>query len=174
MNVNLSALQLSEQDLVSDVLDAITSAGLSPSDLCLEITETALIAHPERALTALHALRAEGVGLALDDFGTGYSSLSHLHRYPVDTVNIDRAFVAHLGDGSGRDGIVTAILHLAGHMHLAVVAEGVESAEQADRLAALGCDLLQGYAIGRPAAAASVGIPAQRSAPAEQRAALPR
>ena len=167
MNVNLSALQLSEPDLVDDVREALASAGLAPSDLCLEITETALIAHPERALTALHALRAAGVGLALDDFGTGYSSLSHLHRYPVDTVKIDRTFVSHLGDGTGRDGIVTAILHLAGHMHLAVVAEGVESLDQADRLAALGCDLLQGYAIGRPAPAASsrsaASVPAQRT-----------
>ena len=167
MNVNLSALQLSEPDLVADVRDALSSAGLEPADLCLEITETALIAHPERALTALHALRAAGVGLALDDFGTGYSSLSHLHRYPVDTVKIDRTFVSHLGDGSGKDGIVTAILHLAGHMHLAVVAEGVESPEQADRLAALGCDLLQGYAIGRPAPAESTSyVPAPRAAQA--------
>ena len=174
MNVNLSALQLSEPDLVSDVNEALAAAGLAPADLCLEITETALIAHPERALTALHALRAAGVGLALDDFGTGYSSLSHLHRYPVDTVKIDRAFVAHLGDGSGRDGIVTAILHLATHMNLAVVAEGVESTVQADRLAALGCDMLQGYAIGRPAPAVAAAVPLQRSAPDRQRAALPR
>ena len=165
MNVNLSALQLSEQDLVADVAAALQESGLDPSSLCLEITETALIAHPDQALTALHALRATGVTVALDDFGTGYSSLSHLHDYPVDVVKIDRSFVAHLGDGSGKDGVVTAILHLASHMSLRVVAEGVETLGQADRLAALGCDELQGYALGRPARAElPVEVPQPRPA----------
>ena len=150
MSVNLSALQLSDPGLVADVVRALADAGLPPTALCLEITETALIAHPEQALMALHALRATGVTIALDDFGTGFSSLSHLHRYPVDTVKVDRSFVARLGDGTGKDGLVTAILHLAAHMDLTVVAEGVETREQARRLAELGCDLLQGYALGRP------------------------
>jgi EAL domain-containing protein (putative c-di-GMP-specific phosphodiesterase class I) len=165
MNVNLSALQLSEHDLVADVSAALEEAGLEPSALCLEITETALIAHPDQALTALHALRATGVTVALDDFGTGYSSLSHLHDYPVDIVKIDRSFAAHLGDGSGKDSVVTAILHLASHMDLRVVAEGVETLDQADRLAALGCDELQGYALGRPARAVlpAAGIPEPRT-----------
>jgi EAL domain-containing protein (putative c-di-GMP-specific phosphodiesterase class I) len=163
MSINLSALQLSDAALVADVADAVSACGLAASSLVLEITETALIANPEQALTALHALRATGVKVALDDFGTGYSSLSHLHQYPVDTVKVDRSFVAHLGDGSGKDGIVTAILHLAAHMRLEVVAEGVETLEQADRLADLGCDLLQGYALGRPERAdASAALPAPR------------
>jgi EAL domain-containing protein (putative c-di-GMP-specific phosphodiesterase class I) len=86
---------------IDDVSAALAGAGLEAS-LGLEITETALIAHPDQALTALHALRATGVQVALDDLGIGYSSLSHLHQYPVDTVKIDRSFVAHLGDGSGK------------------------------------------------------------------------
>jgi diguanylate cyclase (GGDEF)-like protein/PAS domain S-box-containing protein len=166
MSVNLSALQLSDPDLVGDVAAALAESGLEPSSLILEITETALIAHPDQALTALHALRATGVQIALDDFGTGYSSLSHLHQYPVDTVKIDRSFVAHLGDGSGQDGVVTAILHLAAHMGLEVVAEGVETLDQADRLAELGCDLLQGYALGRPDRVHAVAVlPTPRSVP---------
>jgi diguanylate cyclase (GGDEF)-like protein len=160
MSVNLSARQLSDPHLVDDVAEALAAAGLDPSVLCLEITETALIAHPDQALTALRELRATGVTVALDDFGTGYSSLSHLHQYPVDTVKIDRSFVAQLGGTGATDGIVTAILHLARHMDLRVVAEGVERLDQADLLDRLGCELLQGYALGRPARAdAQVPVP---------------
>jgi diguanylate cyclase (GGDEF)-like protein/PAS domain S-box-containing protein len=169
MSVNLSAVQLSDDELLADVTEALALAALEPSALCLEITETALIAHPEQALVVLQALRDSGITVALDDFGTGYSSLSHLHRYPVDAVKIDRSFVAHLGDGSGKDGIVTAILHLASHMQLSVVAEGVEEQSQARRLAELGCDRLQGYAIARPAPAQEsvvlAALPGQRAVP---------
>ena len=153
MSVNLSALQLSEPGLVRDVVSTLAAADLPASALCLEITETALIAHPEQALAALRELRASGVTIALDDFGTGYSSLSHLHQYPVDTVKIDRSFVAQMGRTAASNGIVTAILHLAAHMDLTVVAEGVESLDQAELLDSLGCELLQGYALGRPARA---------------------
>ena len=169
MSVNLSARQLSDTGLVADVMAALEQADLPASALCLEITETALISNPGEALTALRELRDRGVTIALDDFGTGYSSLSHLHTYPVDTVKVDRSFVAQMGEAGG--GIVSAILHLSQHMGLTVVAEGVETLEQAALLTELGCDLLQGYALGRPEAPAAA-VPAPRREarqPVEQR-----
>ena len=142
---------------------ALRAAGLPADSLCLEITETSLIRNPEQALTTLRAVQASGTIVALDDFGTGYSSLSHLHRYPVDVVKIDKSFVAGVGDGADR-GIVTAILHLAHHMGLKVVAEGVETSEQADVLSRLGCDLLQGFALGPPARASAASPQLQSTA----------
>ena len=163
IGVNLSAHQLGDPRLVDDVSAALRAAGLPADSLCLEITETSLIRNPEQALTTLRAVQAKGTIVALDDFGTGYSSLSHLHRYPVDVVKIDKSFVAGVGDGADR-GIVTAILHLAHHMGLKVVAEGVETSEQADVLSRLGCDLLQGFALGPPAKASAASPQLQSTA----------
>jgi diguanylate cyclase (GGDEF)-like protein/PAS domain S-box-containing protein len=167
VSVNLSARQLRDPELVDVVRAALVDAGVPGSALVLEITETALVDEPDRVLVALEALRALGVRIALDDFGTGFSSLSHLHRFPVDTVKVDRSFVAGVLDPSSRDrAIVTAVLHLAAHMGLRVVAEGVEQREQAEVLRELGCDLLQGWAFGRPAPPVVRPLPLQRAAPA--------
>ena len=163
MSVNLSARQLGDAHLVADVAMALHESGLPASALTLEITETALVAEPESALTTLRALRALGVTIALDDFGTGFSSLSHLHHYPVDIVKIDRSFVTGVADphSDGR-AIVAAVLGLAAHMNLRVTAEGVETEEQAAALRELGCERLQGYFFGKPAPAPAADIPAPR------------
>jgi diguanylate cyclase (GGDEF)-like protein len=155
MSVNLSAQQLTDPELVAEVTAALTETGIDPSSLCLEITETALLADPAAAAEALGALRAMGVRLALDDFGTGYSSLQHLKDFPLDVIKLDRTFVSGLGHcdaaGNGDDAISCAVIGLAGAFHLTVVAEGVETREQHQRLLQLGCDAAQGYLYGRPA-----------------------
>jgi diguanylate cyclase (GGDEF)-like protein/PAS domain S-box-containing protein len=154
MRVNLSARQIGQPDLVRIVIEAIESAGVSPSSLCLEITETAVMADGEVSLQVLEKLRGLGVGLAIDDFGTGYSSLSYLKRLPVDLVKIDRSFVDGLGVDADDTAIVTAIVNLAGSLGLGVTAEGVESTRQLGELVRLGCGRAQGYLLGRPAPAA--------------------
>jgi diguanylate cyclase (GGDEF)-like protein len=169
MSVNLSARQLSEPQLVAEVTAALTETGIDPSSLCLEITETALLADPATATEALGALRAVGVRLALDDFGTGYSSLQHLKDFPLDVIKLDRAFVSGLGQGeraeNGDDAITCAVIGLASAFDLTVVAEGVETREQHQRLLQLGCDAAQGYLYGRPAPPEQWARPTTSQAP---------
>jgi EAL domain-containing protein (putative c-di-GMP-specific phosphodiesterase class I) len=117
---------------------------MKPCDLRLEITETALMHGPHLAAPVLHDLRDFGVKIYLDDFGTGYSSLSHLHKLPVDALKIDRSFVKSLLLDD-RPAIVESILALARTLHTSVVAEGVESAQQARELERLGCGQAQGF-----------------------------
>jgi diguanylate cyclase (GGDEF)-like protein/PAS domain S-box-containing protein len=150
MRVNLSARQVGQPDLVQSVVDAIGAAGVEPSSLCLEITETTVMADGEASLQVLEKLRGLGVELAIDDFGTGYSSLSYLKRLPVDVVKIDRSFIDGLGVDADDTAIVTAIVSLAGSLTLGVTAEGVESQVQLDELVRLGCRRAQGYLLGRP------------------------
>jgi EAL domain-containing protein (putative c-di-GMP-specific phosphodiesterase class I) len=118
-----------------------------------EITEQAIIVDEPVSLATLHSLRSLGVRLCLDDFGTGYSSLTHLTQFPLDGVKIDRSFVAGLGVSAADRAIVRAVIALAQELDLTVVAEGIETREQADELHALGCGLAQGYAFGRPGVA---------------------
>src|SRR5690606_22704699 len=117
--------------------------GLPGEALHLELTESAVMADPDQALGMLDALKALGPSIAIDDFGTGYSSLAYLHRLPVDAIKIDREFVNALDDESTA--LVEAIVALAGALGLPVVAEGVETIEQADILTRLGVPLAQGY-----------------------------
>ena len=126
--------------------------GIRPCDLRLEITETALMHNPRDAAQVLHGLRDLGVKIYLDDFGTGYSSLSHLHKLPVDALKIDRSFVRSMLL-TDRPAIVESILALARTLDTGVVAEGVESAQQARELARLGCRYAQGFYFSRPLAA---------------------
>jgi diguanylate cyclase (GGDEF)-like protein/PAS domain S-box-containing protein len=143
--VNLSARQFSQRDLVGKVRQMLADAQLAPALLELEITESALIDHPELATQTLHELRALGVAMAIDDFGTGYSSLAYLKHLPVGRLKIDRSFVAGLpGDRHDR-AIVQAIVTMAHSLDMITLAEGVESIEQWGCLAALGCDGLQGW-----------------------------
>ena len=123
---------------------------LEPGRLELEITETALMQDEGDALTLLAGLRAFGVRIALDDFGSGYSSLGMLRRLPIDVLKMDRVFVRALGDDSDAEAIAAAIVALAGVYGMEVVAEGVETSEQRDLLAELGCDELQGYLFSPP------------------------
>jgi diguanylate cyclase (GGDEF)-like protein/PAS domain S-box-containing protein len=150
VNVNLSALQFSRSSLVAEVADVLRRTELPPHQLCLEITETGMMADTELTITTLRDLKALGLGVAIDDFGTGYSSLSYLKRFPVDIVKIDRAFTAGLGQNQVDSEILAAVVRLAAACEIAVVAEGVETVEQRRALAELGCPLIQGYLIAKP------------------------
>ena len=151
ISVNLSALQLQDPNLVGMVADALTQSGADPRSLHLEITESMVMNDIDAAVDTLHALRALGVNLSIDDFGTGHAALSYLIRLPVHTIKIDRSFVEALsGDDPKASSIVQGIVNLAGALDLAVIVEGVESAEQREELLRLGCRLAQGYLWSRP------------------------
>lgn len=151
VSVNVEPEQLFGSDLVGDVAEICRAGDLHPSALKLEITESELMGHPETAEAILRGLSDLGCSLAIDDFGTGYSAFSHLHRYPFDTLKIDKSFVRPMLDDDRSRRLVKALVHLAGDLGLDVVAEGVETAEHATCLRALGCTYLQGYRYGRPA-----------------------
>jgi EAL domain-containing protein (putative c-di-GMP-specific phosphodiesterase class I) len=148
--VNLSARQFRAADFAATVAEALRDTGCPADALQLEITESMVMHHAERALATMHALTALGVRLAIDDFGTGYSSLSHLKRFPVHKLKIDRSFVSDIHIDANDKAIVEAILVLAKKLGLRTVAEGVETAAQLDFLHALGCDEYQGYLFARP------------------------
>ena len=154
ISVNLSARQFELQDIVATVQAALDRSGVAPAQLCVEITEgTLMSAASVAALARLHDL---GVRVAIDDFGTGYSSLYYLKRFPVDVVKIDRTFVDGLGTDPDDEAIVAAVLGLARALGLRVVAEGVETQAQLDRLVGLDCAAVQGYLVSRPVAAEAV------------------
>jgi diguanylate cyclase (GGDEF)-like protein len=150
MGVNLSARQLSQPELLDMVARALSGAGLAPSRLCLEVTESAVIEDSGDAAEMLGALSEMGVRLAIDDFGSGYSALSSLKRFSVDLLKVDRAFVAGLGRDTTDGPIMAAIIDLTHALGLRAVGEGVERAEQLAVLRALGCDVGQGFYFGRP------------------------
>ena len=150
VSVNLSATQFKESDLVDRVLASLKNAGLAPTGLWLELTESVMMENQDTAEATLRSLREAGVGLSLDDFGTGYSSLSYLHRFPLNALKIDRSFVQQLGRTQGQAGITDVILALAKQLNMKVVAEGVEEEMQAARLLSQGCDFAQGYFFARP------------------------
>jgi len=155
VGVNLSVRQLHEAAIVEEVRGALVQSGLPAELLVCEITETVLAQDPLAAAARLHELKAVGVKLALDDFGTGYSSLGRLRDLPIDILKIDGVFAHGLANPQGRS-LAGAIVELGRAVGLLVVAEGVESAEQAATLRALGCDLAQGYHLGAPVEAAEI------------------
>ncbi|WP_181391975.1 EAL domain-containing protein [Deinococcus irradiatisoli] len=148
--VNVSALQFSRPDFFQTVEQALSGAGLDPSLLEVELTESLVMHDPGESARQMEQLRALGVRVAVDDFGTGYSSLSYLHRLPIDVLKIDRSFVAELEAPRGTQALVQAIVALARALDLMVVAEGVETDAQLAFLNELGCDLVQGYLFARP------------------------
>jgi len=148
--VNLSPRQFAHASLLQDVARVLKETRLDPAWLELEITEGMVMRDPERAVRLLHELKAMGIHLSLDDFGTGYSSLSYLKRFPLDSVKIDRSFIQDLPRDSDDAGITQAIIAMAHSLRLAVIAEGVETAEQLDFLRSHGCDEMQGYHFSRP------------------------
>jgi diguanylate cyclase (GGDEF)-like protein/PAS domain S-box-containing protein len=150
--VNLSAAQFNDRHLVDEVAVVLAGAGIDPTLLTLEMTETAVMRNSDVAIQCLHRLRRLGVKLAIDDFGTGYSSLSYLRTLPVDTVKIDRSFIEGIGRETRAHGVVEAILSLARTLELETVAEGVERSEQAAALHGLGCQLAQGFYYSPPMA----------------------
>jgi len=149
MEVNLSARQIDDPEIVSTVEAILRSTGLPADALTLEITESALMRDAVSALYVLRALKRIGVALAIDDFGTGYSSLSYLQRFPLDILKIDKSFVSELDKDQGTE-IVAAVVNLAHALGLHVVAEGVETEQQLSVLRQLGCDYAQGYLFSRP------------------------
>jgi PAS domain S-box-containing protein len=150
VSVNVSGRQFAEPGLLEHVRGALEASGLQPDALRLEITETAVMQNAETALAMLQRLREMGVGLKLDDFGTGYSSLTYLHRFPIDTLKIDRSFVMRLPGATESVAIVRAILTLARSLQMDVVAEGVETRRQAEMLRDMGCEYAQGFWYSRP------------------------
>ncbi|HEX6678877.1 MAG TPA: EAL domain-containing protein [Actinomycetes bacterium] len=148
VSVNVAAQQLADDSLVADVEMALDGASLDPRQLVLEFVESAVMQDSESVARSVDALHRLGLGLALDDFGTGYSSLSHLQRFPITQLKIDRSFVGRVG--AGELAMVEVIMQIARTLRLELVAEGVESASQVDRLRELGCQLAQGYHFSRP------------------------
>ncbi|MEZ5117893.1 MAG: EAL domain-containing protein [Candidatus Nanopelagicales bacterium] len=157
--VNLSPRQLADPGLVDLVSDALDRSGLEPERLHLEITEDALLDDPEQAFAALSRLAAMGVGLVVDDFGTGLSSLAHLEELPVRMVKVDRRLTARVDRRPRAAALVRAVVALGHALQIPVVAEGVETREQLDAVAAAGCDGFQGYLATRPRAAEELPLP---------------
>ncbi|MCU1372981.1 MAG: Diguanylate cyclase/phosphodiesterase with sensor(S) [Actinomycetia bacterium] len=153
--VNLAAAQLAADALVPRIDDLLAEFALAPSDLCIELTESQLMADAAQASRVLGVLHERGVRIAIDDFGTGYSSLAYLRRFPADVVKLDRSFIADVVTDDATAASVEAVVTLDGTLGLTVAAEGVETAEQLRRVTELGCDLVQGYATGRPTGAGS-------------------
>jgi len=150
LSVNISAREVQRSDVCGEVQRAAAAAGLEPSSLEIEFTETAVVADPGRAAKVAGRLRAAGATLALDDFGTGYSSLTHLRELPIDRVKIDRSFVTSCLKDRSASAILVAVTHLAHDLGMEVVAEGVETEAQLDFVRAVGCDAAQGYYLARP------------------------
>jgi len=150
ISVNLSGKQFNQPNLIEMVRSTLTKTRLEPRSLKLEITESVVMENIETATEMLRELREIGVQLAIDDFGTGYSSLSYLHRFPIDTLKIDRSFVTRMVDNSENIEIVRTIVMLAQNLGMDVVAEGVETKDQLALLRKLGCENGQGYYFSRP------------------------
>ena len=156
VSVNLSPHQFRQEGLCEQVADVLALTGLEPGRLCLEVTETALMADAVSTTVTLNRLKSLGARLSIDDFGTGYSSLSYLKRFPVDFVKIDRSFVAGLADGEVDTEIVRSVIRLANAIGISAVAEGVEDERQLGMLRELGCPLVQGYHLARPQCARDI------------------
>ncbi len=150
LTVNVSVRQLAHPSLLPRVKDALRSSGLPPGRLVVEVTETMLATFPE-CEAALQNLKNLGVSLAIDDFGTGYSSLSYLQHLPVSWIKIDRSFVSELSRATTSGAVVAGMVNLAHNLGLRVIAEGIETKDQADALRVAGCDALQGFYFAKPA-----------------------
>lgn len=164
MSINVSPRQFLQPGFVDLVRDTIIETGIAPATISLEITEGVAITNPDRAVRIMRELRALGVRMSLDDFCTGYSSLGHLHRYPFNTLKLDRSFVAEMGVERGTigRGIVRAVLDLASTMELSVIAEGLETPRQCQDLRDMGCTFGQGYFYSRPVDLAAAGMLIER------------
>lgn len=153
ISVNLSPRQFRSEVLLQQVDSILARTGLEPTRLKLEITENVLVADEAGTISKMKALKERGIKLALDDFGTGYSSLSYLHSFPIDTLKIDRSFIARIEDDEGARAIVQAILAMAFSLEIDVTAEGVETEAQAVMLKLMGCSVGQGFYFSKPLSA---------------------
>jgi diguanylate cyclase (GGDEF)-like protein len=156
VSVNLSGKHFDHPDLVEQIKDVLDETRFDPTCLKLEITETAVMENAETAISMLKSIKELGVKISIDDFGTGYSSLSYLHKFPIDTLKIDRSFVNSIDDGSENEEIVRTIVALAKALNLTVVAEGIENVNQFQYLSMLGCESGQGYLFSRPLPATEI------------------
>jgi PAS domain S-box-containing protein len=163
LHINISARDLADERFVDRVLRGLAEGGCAPSDLCLEVTETAMLHHPEQCHARLRTLREAGVVVAIDDFGMGYASLGVLRDVPADIVKIDRSFVADLKDSERDRAIVEHAIDLSHRLGLIVVGEGVESLAQRTILEEYGCDRAQGYAFAPPGAIDALPLEPERS-----------
>jgi diguanylate cyclase (GGDEF)-like protein/PAS domain S-box-containing protein len=161
ITVNLSVHQLSDSSLLDSIAETLAESGLPAEALVLEVTESLLMSETAETVDALSGIHGMGVGLAIDDFGTGESSLARLKRFPVKVLKIDKSFVDGLGILETDEAIVAAIVQLSKALDLVVLAEGVETPAQLARVAALGCDLYQGYLMSRPVTADRVDFSKQ-------------
>jgi diguanylate cyclase (GGDEF)-like protein len=150
VSVNISARNLSKSGFASRVIDALVASKMSPERLVVEVTETALMADPARAATALAELSSAGVHLSIDDFGVGQTSLSYLSSLPISELKIDRMFITDMNENYGHAAIVRSIIELAHNLGFRVVGEGIEDESVFDALALGGCDIAQGYFLARP------------------------
>ena len=150
MAVNISPKQLTNGHFFTQVREILNDTGLSPDQLCLEITENALLAEDCSIAEALSDLKALGIRIALDDFGTGYSSLSHLRHFPISCLKIDQSFINLLPNSLDDSELTKAIISLGKNLHLNIIAEGVETKEQLMALQVMGCRNVQGYYFSRP------------------------
>jgi diguanylate cyclase (GGDEF)-like protein/PAS domain S-box-containing protein len=162
MNLNLSGRHLRDPRVLQDLGDALGAAEVAASSVLLELTESWALADDRTTSDLLAELRSLGFRLVIDDFGTGYSSLSYLHRLPVDAVKLDRSFVSEMGNQNERAAIVGAVVALSKQLSLSVVAEGVETTAQVERLRRIGCDLAQGYFFSAPVDAETAGALVQK------------
>ncbi|MDJ0736409.1 MAG: EAL domain-containing protein [Nostocaceae cyanobacterium] len=150
MSVNLSGQQLNQEDLVEEIAYILKTTEVDPSAIKLEITETVAMQDVETAIAILLKLRSLNLRLSIDDFGTGYSSLSYLHRFPINTLKVDRSFVSRMGDTEEDAAIVKTVIMLSHTLGLDVIAEGIETASQKCKLHQLGCEYGQGYFFSKP------------------------
>jgi EAL domain-containing protein (putative c-di-GMP-specific phosphodiesterase class I) len=150
MAVNLSPRQFVDDSLLNDVDEALSTSGMSPQQLQLEVTESMVMQNVPRAVRVLDALRSRGIRLAIDDFGTGYSSMSLMKQFPIDTIKIDRSFVRDLPDDSEDKAIARAIIGMGKALGMTIVAEGVETIEQQTFLRDHACDEMQGFLFSKP------------------------
>lgn len=156
ISVNISARQFAQPDLVQQIEQILQETGINPYTVKLEITESASMGDAERTVNVLSELKKLGVQFSIDDFGTGYSSFSYLHRFPLDTLKIDRSFITRMEQSSENFEIVQTIMHLARNLKMQVVAEGTESEAHVEHLRSLGCDFGQGYFFSKPLAAEDI------------------
>jgi EAL domain-containing protein (putative c-di-GMP-specific phosphodiesterase class I) len=148
--VNLSARQFADENLLADVTSILKETGMNAAFLELEITESMIMHNVDKAVQTLTKLKTLGIRLSIDDFGTGYSSLSNLKRFPIDTLKIDRSFIRDLPGDSEDKAITRAIIAMGKSLNMTLIAEGVETQEQAEFLRAHACDQFQGYYFSRP------------------------
>ncbi len=150
--VNVSASQLPLPGFAGHILELLARAGVPSSQLCIEVTETQVLEHPEQSVSVLAELAAAGIVIAIDDFGIGYSSLAYARNLPAHILKIDRSFIGGIPDKPRDRALVSSTLRLAHELGMLTVGEGVETAAQLDCLHELGCNLVQGYFLGRPTA----------------------